>query len=244
MTVGLDPITLAEMDAIRLMDRTDTKFVTSRAALEAFLEAAREGGYRALEIGGHQICRYDTVYYDTPGLDMYLDHHNRRLVRQKVRVRTYCDTGASFLEIKKKNNHGRTKKKRMQCAADDVFGEGQSSFLLERSGYRPSDLRPALRTVFDRITLVNPGMTERLTIDMDLRFENLASGGSASLGDAVVMELKRDGKADGKTPDMLASAGIHRYKVSKYCIGTAMTAPDVKQNRFKAKIRQIEKFSI
>lgn len=244
MTVGLDPITLSEMDSIRLMDRTDTKFVTTRARLSAFLEAARDGGYRVLEIGGHRICGYDTVYYDTPALEMYLDHHNRRLVRQKVRVRTYCDNGLSFLEIKKKNNHGRTRKKRMECAADDVFRTEQSSFLVEKSGYRPSDIRPVLRTGFNRITLVNPPMTERLTIDMDLRFENLSGGGKASLGDAVIMELKRDGRADGTTLDMLAGLGIRRLKISKYCIGIAMTAPMVKQNRFKEKIRLIQKFTI
>lgn len=244
MTAGFSPITLAEMDSIRLMDRTDTKFVTDLARLETFLEAARERGYRALEVEGHMVCGYDTVYYDTPGLEMYLDHHNRRLVRQKVRVRTYRDTGVSFLEIKKKDNHGRTKKKRLQCAADDIFGAGRDSFLTDRTGYRPSDIRPVLRTGFERITLVNPDLTERLTIDMGLQFENLTCGGTASLAGIAIMELKRDGRADRTTPDMLALSGIRRFKISKYCIGTAMTSPDVKQNRFKEKIRQIEKFSI
>jgi len=33
----------------------------------------------------------------------------------------------------------------------------------------------------------------------------------------------------------------HPFKISKYCIGTALTSPNLKRNRFKAKIRKIEK---
>ena len=36
---------------------------------------------------------------------------------------------------------------------------------------------------------------------------------------------------------------IKPLKVSKYCIGTALTTPEVKKNRFKAKIRMIEKIA-
>ena len=34
---------------------------------------------------------------------------------------------------------------------------------------------------------------------------------------------------------------IHPLKISKYCIGTALTTPGVKMNRFKSKIRKIVK---
>ena len=34
---------------------------------------------------------------------------------------------------------------------------------------------------------------------------------------------------------------IHPLKISKYCIGTALTTPGLKRNRFKHKIRLIEK---
>lgn len=41
---------------------------------------------------------------------MYRMHHCGKKVREKIRVRTYLDTNDTFLEIKNKNNHGRTKK--------------------------------------------------------------------------------------------------------------------------------------
>ena len=101
------PISLGEMDSIRLMNRIDTKYLTTTSVLVRLLEDAAARGYRALETDGTRLCPYDTLYYDTPELQMFLDHHNRRLVRQKVRTRTYVGSGQTFLEIKRKNNHGR-----------------------------------------------------------------------------------------------------------------------------------------
>ena len=236
----MEPITLDEMDSIRLMNRVDTKFMTDEAGLLEFLRRAA-GKYRVFEIGGQRTSGYDTVYYDTPDLRMYMDHHNRRLTRKKVRVRTYLSNDETFLEIKRKDNHGRTKKKRIHCSGSDVFGPEQTEFLMAKSGYSPSEIAPKLRTSFERITLVNLGKTERLTIDTSLLFENLASGRSASMGSGVIIELKQDGAAPSPCREIFSEMRIHPFKVSKYCIGTAATSPSPKKNRFKGKIRKIEK---
>ena len=94
------PVTLEEMDSVKLLNRLDTKYVTDASTLAALLEDARAAGYRALETSGSRISPYTTVYYDTAGLKMYLDHHNKRLVRQKVRTRVYENSGDAFLEIR------------------------------------------------------------------------------------------------------------------------------------------------
>ena len=107
------PITLDEMKSVKLMNRVDAKFLTSETGLQAVLADAAAAGYRVLVTEGERQSPYDSVYFDTPGLQMFLDHHNRRLVRQKVRTRCYVRSGQAFLEIKRKNNHGRTSKKRM-----------------------------------------------------------------------------------------------------------------------------------
>ena len=86
---GLGSISLEEMDGVKLMNRTDSKFLTDQATLLGILADAGAQGYRALETEGSKIATYDTLYYDTPALQMFLDHHNRRLVRQKVRTRIY-----------------------------------------------------------------------------------------------------------------------------------------------------------
>ena len=239
---NLESITLGEMDSVKLLNRTDTKYITTESGLERLLEAAA-GSYRALVTQEGKICTYDTVYYDTPELQMYLEHHNRRLVRKKVRVRTYVGSGETFLEIKRKNNHGRTKKKRMHCEREAAFNEEQAAFLTEKSGYQPDEIAPKLRTAFQRITLVNKDMTERLTIDTSLWFERLSDGVRSGLGSAVVIELKQDERSDDRTTMLLRDLGIKPFKMSKYCIGTAMTCPEIKQNRFKKKIRHIKKLT-
>ena len=108
------PIDLTQMDSIRLMDRIDTKFLTDLCTLKQILGKAADCGYFIFELFGRRIHGYCSMYYDTPSLQMYLDHHNRRLVRQKLRTRCYETSGQTFLELKSKNNHGRTKKKRLE----------------------------------------------------------------------------------------------------------------------------------
>ena len=81
----MPPISLEEMDAIRLMNRVDTKYVTNGDKLVAVLEDAAAAGYRICEIEGKRISGYNSLYYDTDGLQMYLAHHNGRKTRQKAR---------------------------------------------------------------------------------------------------------------------------------------------------------------
>ena len=83
----LKPITLEPMSSIRLMNRTDTKFVTSKENLVRLLEMV-QGEYYAQSIDGNKIANYLTTYWDTDGHHFYLEHHNGRAPRHKVRVRT------------------------------------------------------------------------------------------------------------------------------------------------------------
>ena len=116
-----------------------------------------------------------------------------------------------------------------------------AAFLAEKQPYAVSTLSPHLITIFDRFTLVNYDKTERLTIDCNLRFENLRNGRTASMAPLAVMELKQDGRSQSLLKDVLFDLRIRPFKVSKYCIGTCLTRPEVKQNRFKKKLRKIEK---
>ena len=238
----MKPITLAEMDGVKLMNRIDTKYLVTEAQLRDILLRIHDG-YYAQEVENNRLSPYSTVYYDTPELTMYTIHHNRHTVRDKVRVRTYVDSHLTFCEVKHKNNKGRTKKKRIvvEPIPNIIDNPEAAAFLAEKQPYEVSSLSPHLVTIFDRFTLVNYGKTERLTIDCNLRFENLRSGTTASMGRLAVMELKQDGRAKSLLKDVLFDLRIRPFKVSKYCIGTCMTRPEVKQNRFKKKLRRIEK---
>ena len=239
---GMKPITLDEMSGVKLMNRIDTKYLVTEAQLHEVLLRIRDG-YFAQEVGGKRLSLYSTVYYDTPELTMYLIHHDRHLVRDKVRVRTYVDSHLTFCEVKHKNNKGRTKKKRIAVEPIENILDNPDAvaFLAEKQPYKVSSLSPHLVTIFDRITLVNFGKTERITIDCNLRFENLRNGTKSAMKPLVVMELKQDGRAHSMLKDVLFGLRIKPFKVSKYCIGTCLTRPDVKQNRFKKKLRVIEK---
>lgn len=241
----LPTITLAEMDSIGLMNRIDTKYVTHENILVELLREAALRGYRVLETSAGKSNPYDSVYFDTESLEMYRMHLHRKLVRQKIRTRMYVNSGQTFLEIKKKNNRGRTRKKRMEVSAEvlrDFRGDaGREDFITRITGYPAGELHPSVETMFRRITLVNASKTERLTIDTDLRFVHLPSGNERTLGNAVVIELKQDGRAASEMKGILLDLRVKPLRMSKYCIGTALTDPQAPKHRFKLKIRKIEK---
>lgn len=252
---SFEPITLAEMESVKLMNRIDTKYAVPLDVLPAILEAS-EADYYAQEIEGKRIATYDTMYYDTDTLDMYIRHHDRQLVRQKIRVRQYVDSDLTFLEIKRKNNKGRTSKKRIVVPGFDITADTQSKlkhknkedelltveeFIDRKSRYTWDSVSPHLWTKFHRITLVNKAKTERLTIDLDLVWDNVVSGEVKTYPNLVIIELKRDGNVPSKMTHIMQGLRIKPLKISKYCIGTALTTPGLKRNRFKSKIRKIEK---
>ena len=88
------PITLDEMKSIRLMNRMDTKFVTTRQKLLSLLDMALQD-YRIQEINGERNMEYDTTYFDTRQFDMYYDHQYGHSNRQKIRFRTYVSSDST-----------------------------------------------------------------------------------------------------------------------------------------------------
>jgi len=242
---ALPPITLEEMSSIRLMNRTDRKFVTNVPTLKKLL-AMVQGSYYSQETCGHRISPYRTVYWDSREEHaMFRTHQCGHTPRTKVRVRTYLDTRDTFLEVKNKNNHGKTKKKRVavpsiEAVMDERAGE---DFLRERTGYTFEDVIPTLGNRFNRITLVNTARTERLTIDFDLRFYNYETENRAEMDNIVIIELKRDGRVPSPILPMLRALRIKPSGFSKYCIGSAITNPSLRQNRFKPRLRKINKIT-
>lgn len=233
------PISLDQMSAVKLMNRVDTKFVTTLPRLQQLLEMARHE-YFMQEVDGKRASNYSTLYYDTPRLEMYIMHHNGCLGRQKVRVRHYVDSGLMFLEVKNKNNHRRTRKKRIAINEFNIEGDEKREFLEKHCWWDVDSLQPALRNWFDRITLVNKGMTERVTIDTGLRCHSYFSGRDCAFDKAVIIELKRDGNVPSPLLAMLRRLRIHPHGFSKYCMGTAVSNPGVKQNRLKEKLRYVD----
>lgn len=236
-----ETITLEEMKSVKLMNRTDTKFVTNTSKLYQLLKMAQHDYYVQV-IDGERNLDYDTTYFDTTAFDMYNMHQSGHLNRQKIRFRTYCINHLQFMEVKTKNNHGRTKKKRIEVSDMDLNDEEKRQFLHKHLRYDVEKLQPVLSNHFSRVTLVNKGMTERLTIDTGLNFHNVLNGSDKDMGQLVVIELKRDGLVHSPVLQMLRQLRIQPHGFSKYCMGSALTGQDhLPVNRFKCKLIEINK---
>ena len=238
------PISLEEMSGIKLMNRTDTKYVTSYQILKEILLVDRHD-YRVQEVNGEYNIAYHTIYLDTPDRDMYVTHQSGRIVREKIRIRTYVNSDLTFLEVKNRNNKGRTDKRRIRIGSiESIKEDGGDTFLRQHAWYDQSQLLPLLESSFHRITLVNNHKTERLTIDTGVEFRCLQSGKISSLDNIVIIELKRDGHTFSPIKEILHKLHIQSSGFSKYCIGSALTVSHLKCNRLKPKLRMLNKMGV
>ena len=241
----MTPISLDEMSAVKLMNRVDTKYVADDLTVTKLFSLIKDD-YYVQEIDGKRVAAYDSIYYDTVDNHMYIIHQDKKLKRDKLRVRNYVDTGTYFCEVKHKNNHGRTKKKRVEVG-ENVFhdlkcDEKVREFVENQlPDYNFDGFEKKMSTSFERITVVNKGKTERITVDFDVRFHNFENGNDSGIAPLVVMELKRDGRCESIFQKTLFELRVKPLSISKYCIGRALTDKTLKQNRFKKKIIKLEK---
>ena len=234
-----EPVTLTEVASVRLMDRIDSKYVTSVSELIPFLSLLQNDFY-VQQINGTYLAKYFTVYYDTDESDYYRIHQTKRSNRQKIRVRNYVDTHTAFVEVKNKNNRGRTKKVRVSCLPNQEIHLNQfDDFLLDKSIFPVEGLLPHVQNTFHRVTLLNKQRTERLTIDFGLSFQNRRTGNSSSVSNICIIELKQQGQIPSKAKEILRTLRIKPKGFSKYCTGCALTNPMLSQNFIKQKIKFI-----
>ena len=246
MLQDFQPISLEEMKSVKLMNRIDSKYLVPFCQLPEILSHL-SSNYYAQARDGKKFAHYQTLYYDTPDIQMYVAHQDGKLNRQKLRARIYCETQDCFCEIKNKNNKKRTKKKRVEIPVA-AFGNmlknvDAHDFVAEKLHYPVDSLLANVENNFDRITLVNREKTERLTIDTHIKFYNHLTGISAQIPELVIIELKQDGNYPSFFKALLFDMRIRAKRISKYCLGTMLTVPEVKMNRFKKKLRYIEKIT-
>lgn len=237
------PISLEETAAASLQSRKDYKFTFHKIQLAAILEEVHEQ-YDVMTIDGRQVFNYDTLYFGFPDLSLYLDHHNGKLNRYKVRCRRYVDTGNTFLEIKFKNNKGVTIKNRMSIPQmNHELTEESKRYIEENTPLDASRLKAMLKTIYQRITLVSKDKSERVTIDLGLEFDDLKN--QKGLPNLVVLEVKTGKRTqESIIYNVLKARKIYPTSFSKYCMGIVKTKKSVKKNNFKPIERGLIKMGI
>ncbi len=158
-------------------------------------------------------------------------------------MRKYSDSGDCFLEVKSKNNKGTTDKKRMPVSnLSDNLNEEQYKFLAALSHDQTSNLQTSLKNEFQRITLVSEESHERVTIDFLIHFQN--NGNEKVLNETVVAEVKQEQHFHKSGfRQLMQDERIFPASFSKYCMGTLLTHPGIKYNRFKSKLLTLNKIN-
>mgnify|MGYP000934079402 FL=1 len=193
-TGHLFPTTLEDLNsAASLLTRVDRKYLVASSAAQNVVDALT-GRALVLDIDGRRSFSYASTYFDTPGLDSYLQAARKRRHRFKIRTRSYLDSGLTFLEVKTRGPRGATIKQRLDYRAADAdrLTEEGIDFVVEclapltgsaqEARRTAQSLRPVMATTYRRTTLHLPDDDARATIDTDLAWTALAPRSGASSG--------------------------------------------------------------
>jgi len=233
---------LTDLKKAELMDRVDTKFIVPIHLLDYIFDAIKKT-YTVLEIDSKRLFEYKNIYFDTKDFMFYRNHHNGKLNRFKVRYRNYVDSNLSFLEVKFKDNKKRTFKTRIKVdATPNKIIQNSNVFLKQAGIEHPQDLMIVQKSGYHRIAFADEYNAERLTVDLNLHFNQPQLTTTQKIGEHVIFELKQ-GKLNRRSAffGVMRELGIKQSSFSKYCVGMAITDENkkIKKNNFKQIIRQI-----
>lgn len=203
-------------------ERRDTKFLFHKTDLPDILNSLKDD-YILVTHHGKSSQVYATTYYDSSDLKYYLSHHNGHGNRMKVRTRRYED-GSSFFEIKQKTNKGITLKERNNFEEEYVHG-----------------LFPQLVVNYERITLYDVLLQEKLTIDFDLQYQK--GDNIIKYPELVIAESKKIKNVSSSFMTLMKVKRIEKVSLSKYCLGVVSLYNDVKKNNFKGLVNKIQKLN-
>ncbi|TQL65055.1 VTC domain-containing protein [Rarobacter faecitabidus] len=234
----------------QLLSRVDRKYLlTSEQAFDslrllAVQAESRSEALAVLSTGPDALSRYESVYFDTPGLDSFHQTARKRRRRFKVRTRSYLDSGLHYLEVKTAVARGVTRKERIEIAPGlagdmDVRALSFVEACLADAQIDPSTaarLRPTITTTYKRLTVLQPDGVSRATVDVGLAWNG--QGRTIRPAGIVIVETK---SAAGTSPlDRLLWRGRNRpQSFSKFGTGMALTIPGLPANKWTRAIRDV-----
>jgi len=229
-----ETVSLEDLDRNLFDSRYDSKFLPRERLGEILAPFIPD--YNLLTIGDRYIQHYRSLYFDDLGFKFYLDHQNGRLNRHKIRFRHYPETGHVFIEVKMRTNKNRSRKWRKEAGDSTFFRRSLSGedrrFVGQFLDFDLDNLLPRLTVSYRRLALVHRSKNERVTIDVDLRFQK--DNDIITLPGISVIELKQPTPSvDSCFSRLIRPFHLRPTRFSKYCFGVCRHYPSLKHNRFK-----------
>jgi len=233
-------LNLSDVGKAQFMCRIDSKYlVPAEWAFEILSNLQHH--YFIVENKSQIMPEYFSEYFDSHNFAMYLDHHNRRAKRYKVRLRHYRASGDVFLEVKTRTPSGETIKKRTEITNNSIDNPTVEAFVKKTIPYKFDELTKTLSTTFNRVTLISSDYNERVTMDFNILINN--STHVVNLKNICVIESKRDKYNSWSfLVNHLKQHGYRQTSFSKYSIGCALLYNNLKSNNFKPTISKINKY--
>lgn len=233
---------LEELKSIKSPKQTGRKFIFSIQKLPEILDDMASS-YQLLYINEIAIHPHTTIYYDTGDYIMYHNHQNGKLNRCKIRHKRYDVSKSGFLELKFKTNKGEKFKRKTKFDISSQKLEEAAFFLQSNSPFSATDLLPKIVIKYNRLTFIDLKNKERITCDYGLNitlYDNPEK--IANLEHLCIIEVKRTNCVQlSNIAKILQKHRIVLRGLSKYCIGLAILNKELKRNRFKEKIRMLDK---
>lgn len=234
-------VSLADMQRVHLQDRVELKYLLPVHKLNDYI-GQLYSGHLILSIDNHRQFAYTTQYYDTPGFSFYMDHHNGRTNRIKVRRRLYEHTNDCYFEIKRKVHGIRTEKTRIPAPALDGALDTSELSIIPRLHTATVDGVPKIINTFNRMTLCDNQFTERITIDTNIKV-SFEERSHTMQGVALVEVKQANYNLQSDAVSSLRRLGAHGGPFSKYALGVAYLYPNIKHNNFKPLLLQLDKYA-
>lgn len=238
---SLPSISLAGLDEIAaLAERKDRKYMLAPETLETVISQL-DHGFAVLADRGRRSFGYESVYFDTPGLDDYLRSARSRPRRHKIRTRSYLDRAVSNFEIKARSRRGLTVKHRLPIpfASRGHLSDEARVFMATHTDLASmiDHYRPTLTVAYQRSTLVERSSRSRITIDAGLSAVDFRGRVVPPLR-LIVVETKSLGRPT-RLDRLLWSNHIRPVSFSKYCTLMAVLDPTLTSNKWHRVLQQM-----
>jgi hypothetical protein len=242
---AIQAISPTELASVKPEKRAVNQYVVAPSVVADLIAAVAEG-MQVLDVDGLRSVRYESVYYDTSDLDLYLDAARGRRRRFKVRTRFSPSDTVEMLEVKQNavSGEGVTRRERVhggdrrQLAAEELRFIDQT---VGRAG-ASEGLTPTLSTRYRRSTLVDPANRIVLTHDENLVCTDW-SGRHFAVSAGIVEISSRQGST--AVDRWLWRCGIRPERLSKYGVGLAVLHPHLPSNKWHRTImRYFDKLTV